>query len=330
MTVLAEPLVSRDYSLTGPSSKRALEIGLASAEWYHTEVPRKVIKELMTRRDGPAIRDTIIWALGQILFAAGGIYFWGSWWCVPFWAAYGVLYGSACDSRWHECGHGTAFRTAWMNDIVYNIASFQVMRNPVAWRWSHARHHTDTYIVGRDPEIAFMRPPAVVKLGARLHRHPGGLGIDGHPAPAGGGQALRRREGLHPRERALEGDPRRADPHRDLRRHHRRRPRLPLVDPADGDRPAAHLRRLAHGDVRAAAARRARRQRHRPPAEQPHGLHEPDLALHLLEHELPHRAPHVPDGALPRAAAAARAGEGRLSAAQHARSSTATSRCTAR
>ena len=56
------------------------------------------------------MRDTIIWAVGQILFAAGGIYYWGTWWCVPFWAAYGVLYGSACDRRWHECGHGTAFR----------------------------------------------------------------------------------------------------------------------------------------------------------------------------------------------------------------------------
>ena len=72
---------------------------------------------------------------------------------MPFWAAYGVLYGSACDSRWHECGHGTAFKTRWMNDVVYNIASFQVMRNPVAWRWSHARHHTDTYIVGRETVI---------------------------------------------------------------------------------------------------------------------------------------------------------------------------------
>ncbi len=164
MNELHQPVL-RDYSLTGPSSKRAIAIGLASAEWYHTDVPRKTIKALMTRSDGPAIRDTIIWAFGHVLFAAGGIYFWGTWWCVPFWAAYGVLYGSACDSRWHECGHGTAFRTRWMNDVVYNIASFQVMRNPVAWRWSHARHHTDTYIVGRDPEIAFMRPPAVVKLG---------------------------------------------------------------------------------------------------------------------------------------------------------------------
>jgi fatty acid desaturase len=39
-----------------------------------------------------------------------------------------------------------------------------IMRNSATWRWSHARHHTDTYIVGRDPEIAIMRPPAFVKL----------------------------------------------------------------------------------------------------------------------------------------------------------------------
>jgi fatty acid desaturase len=116
------------------------------------------MKELMQRRDGPALRDTILWAVLHVAFAAGGIYFWGTWWAVPFWIAYGVLYGSACDSRWHECGHGTAFRTGWMNDVVYQIASFQVIRNPVNWRWSHVRHHTDTYIVGRDAEIAWMHP----------------------------------------------------------------------------------------------------------------------------------------------------------------------------
>ena len=36
-----------------------------------------------------------------------------------------------------------------------------VVRNPVTWRWSHARHHTDTIIVGRDPEITVMRPPDI-------------------------------------------------------------------------------------------------------------------------------------------------------------------------
>ncbi len=122
----------------------------------------------MQRSDGPAIRDTILWIALHVVFAAGGIYFWGTWWCVPFWLAYGVMYGSACDSRWHECGHGTAFKTRWMNDVVYEIASFQVMRNPVTWRWSHARHHTDTIIVGRDVEIAIMRPPTLFKTAANF------------------------------------------------------------------------------------------------------------------------------------------------------------------
>ena len=147
-----------DYSLTGPSSRRAVESGLAAAEWYHTQVPRARMKELMRRSDQPAIRDTIIWAGLHVLLAAGGIALWGTWWAVPFWLAYGVMYGSACDSRWHECGHGTAFKTRWMNDVVYHIASFQLIRNPVNWRWSHARHHTDTIIVGRDAEIAWMHP----------------------------------------------------------------------------------------------------------------------------------------------------------------------------
>ena len=154
----------RDYALTGREAARAEAAGLATAEWYHTEMPRKAMKALMRRSDAAADRDTAIWAALHVGFAAGGIALWGTWWAVPFWLAYGVIYGSACDSRWHECGHGTAFRTQWKNDVVYHIASFQVMRNPVAWRWSHARHHTDTIIVGRDPEIAFMHP---LKLGLK-------------------------------------------------------------------------------------------------------------------------------------------------------------------
>ena len=154
----------RDYSLTGECTRHALETGLASAEWYHSDVPRKVMKELMQRRDGPAIRDTLLWIGLLVASAWGGVLTWGTWWTVPFWFVYGVLYGSACDSRWHECGHGTAFRTPWMNDVIYNVACFMIMREPTVWRWSHARHHTDTIIVGRDPEIAVMRPTVVLKV----------------------------------------------------------------------------------------------------------------------------------------------------------------------
>ncbi|MEI8698369.1 MULTISPECIES: fatty acid desaturase family protein [unclassified Mesorhizobium] len=154
----------RDYSLIGRDAKLAVETGLAAAEWYHTDVPRKQMKALMQRSDGPAIRDTIIWLGALILSGAGGAWFWGTWWCVPFFFVYGVLYGSSTDSRWHECGHGTAFRTQWMNDVIYQLACFMIMRNPVTWRWSHTRHHTDTIIVGRDPEIAVMRPPDLLRV----------------------------------------------------------------------------------------------------------------------------------------------------------------------
>ena len=75
---------SRDYSLTGRDTERALATGLAAAEWYHTDVPRKTMKELMQRSDGPAIRDTLIWLGAMVVFAAAGIWFWGSWWAVPF------------------------------------------------------------------------------------------------------------------------------------------------------------------------------------------------------------------------------------------------------
>lgn len=158
----------RDYRLSESNAQRAFDQGLASAEWYHTEVDRKAMKALMKRRDGPAIRDTAIWLGLLIGSGAALVLLWGSWWSLPFILIYGVSYGSACDARWHECGHGTAFKTAWMNDVIYQIASLMVMRNPVTWRWSHARHHTDAIIVGRDAEIAVMRPPDLFRFVANF------------------------------------------------------------------------------------------------------------------------------------------------------------------
>src|SRR4051812_11908090 len=108
----------RDYSLIGRDSKLAEENGLANAEWYSAPISRKRLKELMQRRDGPAIRDTLLWFTLLGLSGGLGAYFWQTWWCVPCFIVYGVLYASASDSRWHECGHGTAFKTRWMNDVV--------------------------------------------------------------------------------------------------------------------------------------------------------------------------------------------------------------------
>jgi len=161
---MAEAAVARDYALNEANDKHARAAGLVSAEWYHPAIPRAQLKALMARRDWPAIRDTIIWVAAFVVSGVAGYLTWGTWWTVPCFAVYGLLYGGSTDSRWHECGHGTAFKTRWMNVVVYQIACFMVLREPTVWRWSHARHHTDTIIVGRDPEIAVPRPPDIVGI----------------------------------------------------------------------------------------------------------------------------------------------------------------------
>jgi fatty acid desaturase len=152
-------ITKRDYSLTGREAKLAEERGLADAEWYACKISRSRMKELMQRRDGPAIRDTLIWFAALILSGTLGYLTWGMWWAVPCFFVYGVLYASASGPRWHEAGHRTAFKTMWMNDVLYEIGSFMFFFESVPWRWSQTRHHTDTIIVGRDPEIPAARPP---------------------------------------------------------------------------------------------------------------------------------------------------------------------------
>ncbi len=158
----------KDYSLLGETGAEAVSSGFANPSWYRPDVAPDQIRALMQKDDARAMRDTLLWMGLMVLFAGIGIALWPSWWSAPFWLAYGVLYGSASDSRWHECGHRTAFETGWMNEVVYQIASFMLMRSPVVWRASHVRHHTDTIVVGRDPEIVAMRPPDLFRLGLNV------------------------------------------------------------------------------------------------------------------------------------------------------------------
>jgi MocE subfamily Rieske [2Fe-2S] domain protein len=162
----ADAIRLSDYSLVGKDSALAIEKGLAEARWYASPVPRQKMRELLERRDGPAIRDTLLWFLLLGITGACGFLLWGSAWAILPFAAYGVLYASVSDSRWHESSHGTAFKTDWLNNALYEIASFMVLRESVPWRWSHTRHHSDTIIVGRDPEIAVPRPANLKAIAA--------------------------------------------------------------------------------------------------------------------------------------------------------------------
>jgi Na+-transporting NADH:ubiquinone oxidoreductase subunit F len=151
----------RDYSLTGTESARAVERGLADAKWFQAEIDPGKLRELTARQNMRPAIDLAIWVALIVGFGALAWSQRGSWWAVPAFFVYGSLVGGSSDARWHECGHGTAFRSQWLNDVVYYPASFMLAREATYWRWSHFRHHTDTIIVGRDAEIVFPRPPSI-------------------------------------------------------------------------------------------------------------------------------------------------------------------------
>lgn len=159
MTHLAKSKTGKDYSILGPENDRALEKGLANAQWYATSIPRNRLKELMKRKDGPALRDTAIWIAALLVVGYAAYRSWGSYWAIPAFILYGVIYTTHAVSKWHETCHGTAFKTPWMNEAMYQICSFMIFIQATNYRWTHVRHHTDTIIVGRDPEIYSPRPP---------------------------------------------------------------------------------------------------------------------------------------------------------------------------
>lgn len=149
----------RDYRIGGEETEKAFAKGLVNAEWYILPIQRERLKKLLVRKDGPAIRDTMIWL--AVLIGTGALAYlsWGSWLMIPTFLLYGNIYILTASSRLHECNHGTAFKTTWMNDSVFQLAACMLLLQTRDWSWSHPRHHTDTIIVGRDPEIVAPKPP---------------------------------------------------------------------------------------------------------------------------------------------------------------------------
>jgi Na+-transporting NADH:ubiquinone oxidoreductase subunit F len=158
-------VTARDYSLTGPDAEAAKAAGFENADWYHAPIDPERLKVLMVRRNGRPAFDAILWIVLLVGFGTLAFLTLGTWWAIPAFAVFGTLWGGSGDARWHENGHGTVFRARWANDVMYNISSFMMLREPTMWRWQHVRHHSNTQIVGLDPEVSVKRPPSLLAVG---------------------------------------------------------------------------------------------------------------------------------------------------------------------
>ncbi len=129
-------------------SKIHTGINNISNEWFRANIDRKTLKNLSKRSDYEGWKHIIIFTISLLSLGLLSILTWHSWWFIPFYLAYCMLWGGA-DAIWHECGHGTAFKTRKLNNFFYKIASFMNNFEPVRWKWSHSLHHS--YTASIDP-----------------------------------------------------------------------------------------------------------------------------------------------------------------------------------
>ena len=138
--------------------------GMQTETWVRIKIDPADLRELMQRQDARPLRDFALYFGLLAAFAAATIALWGSWWAACPLLAYSILYSTGAQSREHETGHGTAFRTKWLNRLFFEITSFMAVRETFLRTHSHDAHHKHTIIVEKDPEIVTPAPPNMFQL----------------------------------------------------------------------------------------------------------------------------------------------------------------------
>jgi fatty acid desaturase len=134
--------------------------------WFRVDIERRALKDLSSRSDARGL----VQAGGFFaLVIATGALAWvslGTAWAIPTFLLYGTVFAFS-EAAAHELGHGTVFKTRWLNEAVYWVICFMSWREQVYSRWLHAKHHTFTHLTAapyKDPELAFKRPLSILKL----------------------------------------------------------------------------------------------------------------------------------------------------------------------
>ncbi|MDX1400709.1 MAG: fatty acid desaturase [Kiloniellales bacterium] len=121
---------------------------------------KRTLKQLMRRSDLPGLKYLAIWAvlLGGSGFLLYQSFSFGLFAVVPAMLLFGAILTVPAYSLSHECSHGTAFKTRWLNESVLFITSLIYLEGPYFRRYAHARHHTYTWLRGLDAQMPFNTP----------------------------------------------------------------------------------------------------------------------------------------------------------------------------
>jgi fatty acid desaturase len=125
--------------------------------WFAPAVDQAVIRSLMRRTNIHALANLAAWVVFSLATGYLTVIVRHTLWVLPALIAYGGTLSFAYAAS-HECAHGTAFRTRWLNESVFWITSLVFLEEPLYRRYSHAGHHTHTWFKGTDPQKPYGNP----------------------------------------------------------------------------------------------------------------------------------------------------------------------------
>jgi fatty acid desaturase len=125
--------------------------------WYSPAIDRAALRAMMRRTNHHGLVSLGIWCLlclatGALVVAARGTL-----WVWPTMLIYGGVLCFAYAVS-HECAHGTAFKSRWLNESVFWFTSLVFIEEPLYRRYSHAGHHTNTWFNDLDPQKPYGNP----------------------------------------------------------------------------------------------------------------------------------------------------------------------------
>ena len=144
-------ILRADHGQGGDSRRSIVENAQSSM------LSRREVKPYLKRKDWPgllylAVHFSMIGGTGYLVYLATG-----TGWIVPAIVLHGLILSTLFHPL-HECIHGTAFRTRWLNEAVMQILGFIYIWPGLLFRYDHALHHSHTQIQGEDTEMAIPIP----------------------------------------------------------------------------------------------------------------------------------------------------------------------------
>lgn len=130
--------------------------GIGSKIWPLTGpeiISRDKLKTLRTRSNRPGLIRLAV-HLSALAFGVLAVYLSSGtpWLQIPAMLAYGIVI-VLLFAPLHECSHGTAFHSRWINHLVgFAVAAF-TFRPFLYFKYRHAAHHTFTQHEDHDPDI---------------------------------------------------------------------------------------------------------------------------------------------------------------------------------